>query len=384
MTEEGIEMLRLESIEYVERPGTPLRWQIEGLVLGGVNLIVGKNASGKSRTLSLVTGLGNMLCGASKMVYDDGRFSAVLNDGSVKTEYVLRYKQIKIIEETLTIDGKRMLTRGPGGVGKIYMTQEKKLVSFQTPDNELAVVARRDSVQNQFFEPLNEWGEGVILFEFGKTMGHTSALVKDEVSGTVNVKKTAEAFLEVYEAGVREFGSRYTKAIVKDMECLGYNIQSMNVGVPDMKAKDKVPFPFRVMKVRETELRAPIDHLLLSQGMFRALSLVVQVNYDLLSKKASCIVVDDVGEGLDYERSAHMVELLRSKAEKAEVQLIMATNDRYIMNGVPLDMWSVISREGWRCRVYNKGNARKAFEEFKSTGMSNFDFLAFDYYSKKA
>jgi hypothetical protein len=117
----------------------------------------------------------------------------------------------------------------------------------------------------------------------------------------------------------------------------------------------------------------------MSQGMFRALSVLIQVNHAVMTSAPSCILIDDIGEGLDFERSCALIKLIIEKAETSSVQLIMSTNDRFVMNAVPLQDWSVLARQGPRCRVYNYANSKAAFDEFKFTGLNNFDFLATDF-----
>ena len=82
---------------------------------------------------------------------------------------------------------------------------------------------------------------------------------------------------------------------------------------------------------------------------------------------------------MDYERSCELIDLLIEKAKKYSVQLLMTTNDRFVMNRVPLEMWTVLSRTGSIVKGYNVHNSAKKFEEFKFTGMSNFDLFATDY-----
>jgi hypothetical protein len=48
------------------------------------------------------------------------------------------------------------------------------------------------------------------------------------------------------------------------------------------------------------------------------------------------------------------------------------------MNKVPLQSWTVLQREGGRIRVFNYQNSKATFDDFKFTGLSNFDFLAYD------
>lgn len=57
----------------------------------------------------------------------------------------------------------------------------------------------------------------------------------------------------------------------------------------------------------------------------------------------------------------------------------MATNDRFVMNNVPLEMWTVLQRKGSRCQVFNFNNSKEKFENFRFTGLNNFDFFATDY-----
>jgi len=57
----------------------------------------------------------------------------------------------------------------------------------------------------------------------------------------------------------------------------------------------------------------------------------------------------------------------------------MSTNDRFVMNNVPLEYWQVIQRKGGECRIYNYQNSKDIFDEFTYTGLNNFDFLATDF-----
>jgi ABC-type Mn2+/Zn2+ transport system ATPase subunit len=118
----------------------------------------------------------------------------------------------------------------------------------------------------------------------------------------------------------------------------------------------------------------------MSQGMFRALSLIIQITFNTLKKLSTTILIDDIGEGLDFERSAKLINLLVELAEKNDnIQLIMSTNDRYVMNNVPFKYWQLIDRKGCVCKVYNYRNSQEIFDEFKYTGLNNFDFLATDF-----
>jgi hypothetical protein len=70
-----------------------------------------------------------------------------------------------------------------------------------------------------------------------------------------------------------------------------------------------------------------------------------------------------------------MIGLLIERAKTGKFQLIMTTNDRFIMNEVPLDYWSVAERTGKDVRLFNSSNSKESFENFKYAGLSNFEFF---------
>jgi len=59
ITVREIEMF-LKSIKYAQFGEIPRLWKLEGCTLDNINLIVGKNATGKSRTLNIINGLANL------------------------------------------------------------------------------------------------------------------------------------------------------------------------------------------------------------------------------------------------------------------------------------------------------------------------------------
>ena len=110
--------------------------------------------------------------------------------------------------------------------------------------------------------------------------------------------------------------------------------------------------------------------------MFRALSLVIHLNFCIFRHEPRTILIDDIGEGLDFSRSQSFISLLIERARNNNIQLIMTTNDRFVMNGVPLKNWGVISRSGGRVKLVNINNSKKVFEEFEYLELNNFDFFS--------
>lgn len=53
----------IEYIEYSQWENEPRSWQLEGFSLDKINLLVGKNASGKTMVLNIIGNLGHFLGG---------------------------------------------------------------------------------------------------------------------------------------------------------------------------------------------------------------------------------------------------------------------------------------------------------------------------------
>ncbi|KAF0249339.1 MAG: hypothetical protein FD167_1256, partial [bacterium] len=148
-----------------------------------------------------------------------------------------------------------------------------------------------------------------------------------------------------------------------------------------IRLQSNLPGEIVGLYVKEKDLLGITDQGSMSQGMFRVLSLLTQVNYLQMTGKPTCILIDDIGEGLDFDRSCRLIDLLREKTKSSKIQLVLTTNDRFIMNRVPLEEWSVIRREHSHVTVLNHNNSKEIFDEFRFTGLSNFSFLEMDFAS---
>jgi energy-coupling factor transporter ATP-binding protein EcfA2 len=377
----------LKSIEYAQYEGSPKLWKLQDCTFGNVNLIVGKNATGKSRTLSIINSLANLLSGETKLQYISGNYRvAFISDKAERIDYNLHYENSSIIKESLQIDSQTKLERGTEGIGSIYYAKQKESLDFQTPPKELAVVARRDTIQHPFLEDLYNWGKQVRYYQFGTPLGKERLTVlvknKDKVEPQVNPKDTNNV-TAMYVEGKSRYHQEFTNAIIQDMNAIGFSIDDVGTDVPESIILDQTLTSEPIgLFVKESDLECKTDQLDMSQGMFRALSLIIQIQYSLFTGNPSCVLIDDIGEGLDFERSSALVKLLVERAKNSSIQLIVATNDRFIMNSIPLEYWLVIQRLGNLCKIYSQKNSPQLFNDFKLTGLNNFDFFSSGYYLK--
>lgn len=373
--------MRLLSLRYSEYDDTDKAWTLEGLLLNDKNLVVGKNSSGKSRILNVISSLADHL-GGLRTPSLSGTYEVVFVDGEKTLEYYCKFDDSKVIKETFSIDGKILLNRGLGGIGTIWAEEinEGSLIKFQTPQSELATVSRRDNIQHKFLESLYVWGSSVRVYRFGTSLGKDSVAVFEDKSKNLVNDRDTNAVIALYKKAFDEFGQDFNNQVIKDMAALNYSIEDLGLTTPvSVIFTTNQLGKILCLYVKEKDLLGITDQHSMSQGMFRALSILIQVNYSQMSNKANCIIIDDIGEGLDFERSCELIDLLRNKADESNIQLILSTNDRFVMNKVPLEEWSFIHRIGSHVKVKNITNSKKVFEEFKFTGLSNFSFLELDF-----
>jgi len=361
-----------------------------------VNLIVGQNATGKTKAIEVIKNIADMVSGNNK-IFGSNRvpfringknsdknsnsftknplskepfsdYKLVFNDGNNQFYYYLKHNFKHILKEVFKLNNEEKLNREYGETGQMYYQKENRNLTFKIRDDELAVT-KGDSYQQPFFDKLYEWGSNIAHYKFGGQMGRNVPVEGQK-------ERVNSFYINIPEIGIRgrkRFEDKFDEEIIRDMAEIGYEIESIDF------QNQYTPF----FTVQEKGLKfLDILHDQLSQGMFRALSLIIQLNYSLLSKQPSLILIDDIGEGLDYERSKKLIDLIIKKIEGTKVQLIMTTNDRFVMNKVPLKYWQVIKREKNKSVFYNYENSKQTFDDFALTGLSNFDFFATEFFVK--
>jgi AAA15 family ATPase/GTPase len=391
--------MKLDSFEYVSNKGLPNEWRVEECRLSQVNLIVGKNASGKSRIVKSIHLLSQLLSDDNiEARNDEWHLYFDIDRPESKTEYILKIEKGLVVQEKLIMYGEGneplLLERDRSGEGTIFAKELNQKIRFQTPKAELAAVKRRDSIQHPFLEKLYQWSNSLRFYEFGTQLGKNFMTLMSyptiKLSDNKREIKSYNYVVSIFQVGKQEIGDKFIEAIISDMKEIGYNLSDIGTKIPSAIERDFSTYNTldgdglpEFIYVKEEDLNFVTEQSDISQGMFRALSLLIQINYSLLASKPSCIVIDDIGEGLDYQRSSSIIKILIQKAETGLVQLIMTTNDEFIMNGVPIEYWSVIERTPGSAKLHNIYNSRDKIEEFKFIGLNNFDLFTSEFILEK-
>ena len=373
--------MQLDNLTYSEHEGQGKEWILNNCILGKINLIVGKNAVGKTRFLNTIKSLADLVSGERKV--GNANYNVKFSDDSQHYQYFLHFENGSLKKEQLDIDDETLMVRGEDGSGEIFFEEIGNKHPFQSPTNEVAVFARRDSVQHPYLDNLYQWGKNLRKYDFGTSLGRDVLAVYQEAKDDkpqVNLKDYNQ-IVSIFQAGVHNFSNIFVDNIKDDMRHIGYDIESIRLS-QTIGLNFTPPAQPYAIHIKERNIDYDIPQIHISQGMFRAFSIIAQINYSILAGTTSCILVDDIGEGLDYERSIKLKDLMIEKSQNNSVQLIMATNDRFVMNKVPLEYWIILHRKGNQVYNYSYHNSKALFDKFETTGLNNFDLFASEHYLK--
>jgi energy-coupling factor transporter ATP-binding protein EcfA2 len=376
--------MQIKSLKYKQFEGHERFWNLQEVVFKRINLLVGKNASGKSKTLNVINGLSLILGENKALPFVEGDYEISFSKETLNYEYILKYHDLKVSEEKLFINNKPLIERNSNGKGFILSANDHQH-EFEIPLNELKA-NRRDISNYPFLEDLYFWANHVRKFDFSSPLSKGSLAIKDPTkkAAEYNLKNTDGGVIPTFTNGRKKHTDTFKNKIITDFNSIGFKIDDIDLGSTasiNFQLIDNPNAEVNAIKVKESDLDCWTDQFDMSNGMFRALSIIIHFNYYELEKIPGVVLIDDIGEGLDYERSTKLIELLISKVESnPNMQLIMSTNDSFVMNSVDLKYWQIINREGCIVKYYNQENSPKTFADYKETGLNHFDFFASDFF----
>lgn len=371
----------LKSLQYSEYENEPREWVLKKFNLNKVNLVVGKNSGGKTRTLNILGGLAKIML-EPKINYNSGHYFAEFETSKKhKITYEIKIKNKSITKESLKFNGETYVDRKMHGIGKIKNKALDISLDFKIPPDEVAIT-RRDSIQYPYLDELYNWGNELIHFRFNTQLGKNTLTIVDSALKPIdlNLKETDKA-IALFRKGEKEFESEFKNNVIKDFNEIGYDITDIVTdSLISIEIQTNLTDKVIGLMVKERDREGMTDQNAMSMGMYRALVILIYFNYYNMKNLKSTVLIDDIGEGLDYERSTSLIKLLTRKALNNNIQLIMSTNDRFVMNNTPLEYWQIISRIGSTVNIINKENSKKIFDDFEFTGLSNFDFFSTNFF----
>jgi len=274
-----------------------------------------------------------------------------------------------------------VLDRGGEGRGNIKYeaTPGSIFLEFEIAHDQLACYAKRDKLQHPFIELIHQWAVGLRRFDFSSDLGKSRYALKSTFQvKNLDLSLTGSSLVPVLSVAADEFPD-FRKQVLIDMAEIGYELMDFGI-IRFSEPYSQSDQDRYAVYTTEKGLEKQVTQRDMSQGMYRAFSVIAQLNYYILTGNKGFVIIDDIGEGLDFSRAKQLVQLIIAKAKDAGIQLIMSTNDSFIMNAVDIEHWEVIVREGNKISLFNYENSKEIFEEFKFTGLNNFDFYASEFF----
>ena len=350
--------MRIKSFSYKEDS-----WEINNLNLGPINLLVGQNGTGKSRTLAKIDRFVKILTRQQKKFEtEEWDIEFLTNDNQV-LRYVLKTLKTKneVIKENLFYNDDIILDRKRGESSfKIRKDSKAKWDTYSPPAQKLAISSINDIIKYPQTAEILNWAENSYGFEFSFSSKFIS--LRNELLNET------EDIPDLYDS----LTQKQKNTVLENLNILGFKISGIEV--------KKLTFINRTyLLLGEEGLKYLIYHDDLSQGMSRALSLIIYLEYLIVRKNPATIVIDDFGEGLDYIRAQELGKLAFQKCSKKNIQLIATSNDSFLMDVINIDYWNILKRKGKVVSSINIVNHPKLFEDFRYTGLSRFDFFSSDY-----
>ncbi|MGW8316823.1 MAG: ATP-binding protein [Bacteroidales bacterium] len=371
----------LTKFTFRENAGKKSEWLIDNVGLGAINLVVGKNTSGKTRTLNAITDLVRLIRGKGTTASGPVRYEMHFGNGASGMKYELEFDLVTIQKERLYVGKEMVLDRGENGSGiiKYEATPGELFLNFEIPHDQLACYAKRDRLQHPFIEQIHDWAISLRRFDFSSDLGKNRYALKsvfhDKELDPSITNSSLVPLLSIAEKAFPDF----TGKVLEDMTQVGYELEDFGV-VRFSEPYSPADQDRYAVFTTEKGLEKQVTQRDMSQGMFRAFSVIAQMEFYIMKGNKGFVIIDDIGEGLDFSRAKQLVQLLITKAKEAGIQLIMSTNDSFIMNAVDIENWAVIVREGNKISLFNYENSKDIFEEFKFTGLNNFDFYASEFF----
>jgi len=355
----------LQKINYFEHENEPNYWRVRDVNLSSINLIVGLNATGKTRLMNIISNLTKIL---TKKVKTNGSWELEFKnlDNNEIYKYKLNIVKNVVVKEEITQNGNELLKREEDK-GALFSFRENKPIEIFPPKNELTLSVRRDRVEFPFFEELINWSENFYGYTFTGARPNEVTIPNTPAALLENLNTVPYLLVEALK------DPQIRDSIINDFCEVGYPIKDIKVTsglIPN------APPGLRLVELQETDLSCSTNQLFMSQGMFRAFSLIVIIEYILKMNKYCTVAIDDLGEGLDYERATKITNLLFKKITGSKIQLIVTSNDRFLINAANVRYLNILERQGHIVDSFNYLNSKEKFEEFETMGLNVFDFFS--------
>ena len=326
------------------------QWHLKAIKLNQQTLVVGENATGKTKMQAALfrvidTILMKPVAPTLEKVFV-AAFSFLTSSGK-NLYYTISVVDGKIASESLFYDEKDKLAERENGKCSFYGEQNIVL-----PEKMSVLQAKTD---------LNKYPEAASVIEWANTSRRISfsSLHPTMVEKTLTIEDMYKS-LEVSEIS----------KIVDFLNELDYHFQKFKL----YDLGENMQFAY----LKEQGVSKEIFAMDMSNGLYRVLYILLYMFY-VSKQNVKFITIDDLGEGLDYNRSTKLGKIMFDFCKEHDIQLIASSNDNFLMDTVELNDWLILCREGSEVSGISNFTHPNLFARFKRTGLRNFDIFRTDF-----
>lgn len=346
----------IKSFEYHE-----YKWDLDSVPLDNLNLIVGKNAVGKSKTLKSLIQVAKFVKGDTSSVvpYFGFRCKLVFElDGEGEDmEFSFSIGENRVVESEYLKKGDVIVVKRKNSEAWI------KGDTLNPPTNKLCVQSQRDTTKYPEFELIMIWAEQIKGFSFSDLSSSNADDIPSMFNEGIDIA-------ELYN----HIDDDKQKIVEEKMRELSYDIDKIDF----INISDK----YKIVTLNEKGVSMPLFSHTMSNGMLRVFCIFSYLTYLSSEVGAKTLFIDDLGEGLDYSRSKKLSKIIFDYCEEKGIQLIATTNDSFLMNAVDLKYWIILLRDNEHVSAISEKTHPEMFTKFKRMGLNNFDMFSTDFVAK--
>jgi len=362
--------------------------EIEDIALKDLNLLVGKNANGKSTLLAYIRIIAEVLkenAGAAKIWGRTDSFKITSQKSKQKLEYNLDRnlfsEKVFITKEYLKHNDEFKVRRN--NVETTIRNINGKPTKIDPPDDKLTIHIRRDKKEYPYFENLIIWAENTYFIDFNATKLEDFSFESEQMKLLERVRRSEDSSMRYNDLVAYYYAQLSTQkrnSIKEAINYIGFHIIEIRIDDYYKNYNYVCPTPLSFSEINEHEF---IEDTLLSSGMKRTIYLIIYIEYLIAKKTPSTLLIDDLGEGLDYERSVNLGKYVFQRCKDSNVQLIAASNDNFLLDAIDLEYWTILNRKGNKISAINMESHPEIFEKFNFVGLSNFSLLSSDFLERE-
>lgn len=330
-------------------------WCLNSISLNQLNLIAGLNAVGKTRTVMALGNLIQFVKGEENMAGNEFSCSIQLVNG-YKLFYSFSISDGKIVSEILQKDGVPLIKRD--SITTLVYGKE-----INPPEKKLVIQIHRDIIDYPEIEEVIQWAEHTSIFVFSNITTSPHSLSPYAISNEPLLPFMYEKISQAQRGVLLDYLSE-----------MGYKIGK----IEEFEKSNGV----KTLRIYESGIDIPLSPFDLSNGMFRVFCVLLYMIYSATLSDTRCLIVDDLGEGLDYIRSKRLSKIIFDYCEEHGIQLIATSNDNFLMNAVDLRHWIILLREDEHVTAISEKTHPDMFRRFRRMGLNNFDMFSTDFVSK--